>query len=66
MTQDVAPTRWHREVDAEPVVVGELRRGVADFARAHGAGEEAVENLMLAVSEAVTNAIIPITNRNNT
>ena len=58
MTQDVAPPRWHREVDAEPAVVGELRRGVADFARAHGADDDTVENLMLAVSEAVTNAII--------
>ncbi len=39
-------------------MVGELRRGVADFARAHGADEDTIENLMLAVSEAVTNAII--------
>jgi PAS domain S-box-containing protein len=59
VTPEVAPPpRWHREVAAEPVVVGELRRGVAAFARAHGAGEDVVENVMLAVSEAVTNAII--------
>ena len=58
MTRQVAPPRWHREVDAEPVVVGELRRGVADFARAHGADDDVVDNIALAVSEAVTNAII--------
>ena len=52
------PPRWHREVDAEPAVVGELRRGVADFANAHGAGRDAINNMALAVSEAVTNAII--------
>jgi PAS domain S-box-containing protein len=52
------PARWHREVPAEPAVVAELRRGVAEFARAHGAGEDAVNNMKLAVSEAVTNAII--------
>jgi anti-sigma regulatory factor (Ser/Thr protein kinase) len=39
-------------------VVGELRRGVAEFARAHGADEDVVDNITLAVSEAVTNAII--------
>jgi PAS domain S-box-containing protein len=50
--------RWHREVDAEPTVVAELRHGVADFALAHGADQDAVNNMMLAVSEAVTNAII--------
>lgn len=53
-----APARWHREVAAEPVVVPELRRGVAEFARAHRADDDAVSNIMLAVSEAVTNAIV--------
>ena len=52
------PPRWHREVDAEPAVVGELRRGVAEFAAAHGASADALSNLTLAVSEAVTNAVI--------
>jgi PAS domain S-box-containing protein len=52
------PPRWHREVDAEPAVVAELRRGVAEFARGHGAGEDAINDMTLAVSEAVTNAII--------
>jgi PAS domain S-box-containing protein len=52
------PPRWHREVDAEPAVVAELRRGVADFASAHGADQDAINNMTLAVSEAVTNAII--------
>jgi PAS domain S-box-containing protein len=40
------------------VVVGELRRGVADFTRAHGADDDVIDNIALAVSEAVTNAII--------
>jgi PAS domain S-box-containing protein len=52
------PPRWHREVDAEPAVVAELRRGVADFASAHGAAQDEINNITLAVSEAVTNAII--------
>ena len=39
-------------------MVGELRRGVADFARAHGADDDVIDNIALAVSEAVTNAII--------
>jgi PAS domain S-box-containing protein len=52
------PPRWHREVDAEPSVVAELRRGVAEFARTHGASQDAIDNITLAVSEAVTNAII--------
>jgi PAS domain S-box-containing protein len=58
LTRQVAPPRWHREVEAEPAVVGELRRGVAEFARAHGAAQDALDNMTLAVSEAVTNAII--------
>jgi serine/threonine-protein kinase RsbW len=53
-----APARWQREFAAEPVIVGEVRRGVADFARAHGASEDAVANLSLAVSEATTNAVM--------
>ena len=52
------PPRWHREVDAEPAVVAELRRGVAEFARGHGADPDAINDMSLAVSEAVTNAII--------
>ena len=53
-----APARWQREFSAEPVIVGEVRRGVADFARAHGASEDAVHNVSLAVSEATTNAVM--------
>ena len=53
-----APARWQREFAAEPVIVGEVRRGLADFARAHGASEDALDNLSLAVSEATTNAVI--------
>ena len=54
----LAPARWQREFAAEPVIVGEVRRGVAAFARAHGASEDALDNLSLAVSEATTNAVI--------
>ena len=53
-----APARWQREFAAEPVIVGEVRRGVAAFARAHGASEDALDQLSLAVSEATTNAVI--------
>ena len=53
-----APARWQREFDAEPVIVGEARRGVAAFARAHGASEDALDKVSLAVSEATTNAVI--------
>jgi anti-sigma regulatory factor (Ser/Thr protein kinase) len=52
------PARWQREFAAEPVIVGEIRRGVADFARAHGASEDVLDNLSLAVSEAATNAVL--------
>ena len=51
-----APARWQREFAAEPVIVGEARRGVAALARAHGASGDALDNLSLAVSEATTNA----------
>ena len=40
------------------MIVGEARRGVATIARAHGASEDALDNLSLAVSEATTNAVI--------
>ena len=53
-----APTRWQREFDAEPVIVGEVRRGVADFGRAHGAADEVLNDVSLAVSEAATNAVM--------
>ena len=53
-----APVRWQREFAAEPVIVGEARRGVAAFARAHGASEDVLDHLSLAVSEATTNAVI--------
>ena len=53
-----APARWQREFAAQPVIVGEVRRGVAAFARAHGASEDALDRLSLAVSEATANAVI--------
>jgi serine/threonine-protein kinase RsbW len=52
------PTRWQREFAAEPVIVGEVRRGVAEFARAHCANEGVLDNVSLAVSEATTNAVM--------
>jgi PAS domain S-box-containing protein len=52
------PARWQREFPAEPVIVGEVRRAVADFARAHGAPDAALDNITLAVSEATTNAVM--------
>lgn len=42
---------------AEPGAIGDLRRAACDFARAHGAEQGVVENIGLAVSEAVTNAV---------
>jgi anti-sigma regulatory factor (Ser/Thr protein kinase)/GAF domain-containing protein len=56
---DVAmPTRWEQEYPAEPSSVADVRRGLAAFARALGAGEEQVMDITLAVSEAATNAVV--------
>jgi anti-sigma regulatory factor (Ser/Thr protein kinase) len=43
---------------ATPDSVGRLRRGVTDFARAHGAAQDALASVRLAVSEAITNAVL--------
>ena len=53
-----APARWQRDFAAEPVIVSQARRGVTAFARAHGASEDALDKVSLAVSEATTNAVI--------
>jgi serine/threonine-protein kinase RsbW len=38
--------------------VADLRRSVADFARAHGVSEPLLSDVRLALSEAVTNAVV--------
>lgn len=43
---------------ARPVAVAEARRAVTEVARAVGAGEEDLARVRLAVSEAVTNAVL--------
>jgi serine/threonine-protein kinase RsbW len=50
--------RIELEVDAVPACVGRLRAAVRDFAAAHGAGPDLLADIVLAVSEAVTNALI--------
>ncbi len=52
------PRRWHLTVPAEPSSVASVRSGITDFARRHGAGEEAIADIALAVTEAATNAVV--------
>lgn len=42
---------------AEPAAVPTLRHGARDFAAAHGADEQLIADVALAVSEAVTNVV---------
>jgi serine/threonine-protein kinase RsbW len=49
------PMEW--EMPAEPASVPELRRHATRFAAAHGLSKEMVDDVALAVSEAVTNAV---------
>jgi serine/threonine-protein kinase RsbW len=49
---------FHEHAPALPESVGPLRRAVADFARAQGAGEDVVMALQLASSEAMSNAVV--------
>jgi PAS domain S-box-containing protein len=51
-------SRWERECRGEPACVPELRNGVSEFARSTGAGDSVVTDVALAVSEAVTNAVM--------
>lgn len=53
-----APARWEREFDAAPITIGEIRSGVSNFARRHGAPQAVVGDIALAVSEAATNAVL--------
>jgi serine/threonine-protein kinase RsbW len=57
----VTPTRTAEFEEAAPAVpesVGELRNAVADFARAQGADDAKVMSVQLAVSEAMSNAVV--------
>jgi serine/threonine-protein kinase RsbW len=47
-----------REVPARADSVGSLRHVVQALARAHGAGEQLVDRIGLAVTEAVTNVVL--------
>jgi PAS domain S-box-containing protein len=51
-----AHAEW--ELPAEPSTVGAIRNGVRAFARAHGGSEALLIDLALAVTEAVTNAVV--------
>lgn len=48
----------HRSLDAVPASVPVLRSDIADFVRAAGIGEPLLSSVKLAVSEAVTNAVL--------
>ncbi|HWC25094.1 MAG TPA: ATP-binding protein [Solirubrobacteraceae bacterium] len=48
----------HRSMDAVPASVPALRGAVAEFASAAGIGEPLLTSVKLAVSEAVTNAVV--------
>lgn len=43
---------------AEPLAAAHARHAARDFARKHGASDQTVEDIALAVSEAVTNAAV--------
>jgi anti-sigma regulatory factor (Ser/Thr protein kinase) len=44
--------------EAVPESVGQARRALAAFAELHGAGEEDLQRIKLAVSEALSNAVV--------
>ncbi len=52
----MTPAEWR--LPAEPASVPLARHGVTDFAREHGAGETLAADVALAVSEAVSNAVV--------
>jgi stage II sporulation protein AB (anti-sigma F factor) len=49
---------FDRSYEATPVSVGRVRTDVAGFAAAHGVEPDCVDDIRLAVSEAVTNAVV--------
>jgi anti-sigma regulatory factor (Ser/Thr protein kinase) len=50
--------RFHEEEPAVPASVGVLRHGVAEYLHDLGAGDDIVASVQLALSEAITNAIV--------
>ena len=56
MAEALAPLR--RSLPAVPESVPELRGAMVDFARRAGASEDALAQIQLAVSEAVTNVVL--------
>ena len=52
----MASASWAAPASAESV--GELRQAVVDFASEHGVPEQRLSDIRLAVSEAVTNAVV--------
>lgn len=51
-------TRLHEVAPAVPASVGSLRHAVVEFARALGAADEVITAMQLAVSEAMSNAVL--------
>jgi anti-sigma regulatory factor (Ser/Thr protein kinase) len=48
----------HRSIPADPGAPGVARKAVKDFLRAHGADPGALADVLLAVSEVVTNCVV--------
>jgi anti-sigma regulatory factor (Ser/Thr protein kinase) len=55
---DLSPDRFSERLPAYAANVATLRRGVARFAEAHGAGELISADIALAVGEALNNVVI--------
>jgi serine/threonine-protein kinase RsbW len=51
-------SKFHQVAPAVPQSVGVLRHAVAEYARSHGAGDDLLASLQLAVSEAMSNAVV--------
>ncbi|MEA2450511.1 MAG: serine/threonine-protein kinase RsbW, partial [Thermoleophilaceae bacterium] len=54
----VPAARWADDFEAVPLSVGQIRRAVAAYAAEHGADDDTVGSIALAVSEAATNAVL--------
>jgi anti-sigma regulatory factor (Ser/Thr protein kinase) len=51
-------SKFRQIAPAVPESVGVLRHAVAEYARSHGAGDDLVASVQLAVSEAMSNAVV--------
>ena len=51
-------TEFHQVAPAVPESVSELRHAVAEYARSHGADDDLLASLQLAISEAMSNAVV--------